>query len=284
MKNEFSTEITTEDTYSRVLHEVCLEQGITLTELGDGWIKLVTRGAKRHFVVGYSIGLNNATSTALANSKSHTYQILTDAGIPAALHQVFYSPTNQEPYAEGYNSFERLTDFFEQHQHSIVLKPDGGATGRRVCHVTEIEQIEPALEQIFAPDYWHEGDPAGVMSPYYEIQHEYRVIMLDDEPKFIYQKSLTSQSDWKFNLSRGAHAEKVSRGPLFDELSALAKSAMRALTLRFASVDIIQLKSDELLVLEVNAGISVSGYLHQHPEDYPEIKAIFAEAMAKVFC
>lgn len=283
MDNEISTLISKTDNYSQILHEICAEQGIRIDELSDGWIKLMVHGSERHFVVGYDVGLNSAASVALASSKTDAYNILSVAGIPAVLHQVFYSPENHEPYARGHNSPDLLVNFFQKYHSSIVLKPNGGMTGRQVYHITDKDQIATAVKQILSPHYWHNASPAIAASPYHEIQHEYRVIMLDNEPKFVYQKSLTATSDWKFNLSQGAVAERVTEDDLLATLTNMAGSAMKALDLRFASVDIIKLVSGELLVLEVNSGVSVNGYLKQHPDDYAEFKEIFAEAVAKVF-
>lgn len=283
MEKTLPAKISTNDAYSQILHAVCAEQQIALTELSDGWIKLATRGDVRHFIVGYNLGLNDAASSALASSKVDTYHILSNAGVPAVLHQIFYSPDNHEHFAKGRNSLANVVDFLRKHHNSIVLKPNGGTTGQHIYHVTSEDQIKPALQQIFSPNYWHDTCYAGAMSPYHEIQHEYRIIMLDGEPKFIYQKSLTPESDWKFNLSQGAVAEKVTDEGLRANLTSLAKATMRALALRFASVDVIQTKANELFVLEVNSGVSVNGYLGQHPEDFAEFKAIFAEAMGKIF-
>lgn len=283
MTDTSDNRISTSDVYSQLLGEICQEANITMTSHDNGWIKLLTKSSARRFVIGYNIGLNNSASSAIASSKTATYQILSQADIPAVEHQIFYSPDNHEPYVAERASLARVEDFFHQHHDSIVLKPNSGTTGQRVYHVTQASEIEPAVQSIFGADYWHESADAGAMSPFYEIMHEYRVIMLNGNARLIYQKTVSETSDWKFNLSQGAKAERVGDEILANQLTTIAQAAVQALNLRFCSVDIIKTSSDELLVLEVNSGVSVSGYVNQHPEDYELVKQIFREAVHQLF-
>lgn len=269
--------------YDKIIAELCLDQAIALTAIGDGWTKILEKQDQRHFIVGYNIGLNNATSSGLACSKSATHQILHLADVPSVEHQIIYSPDNSENYAEGRNSLALIEKFWHQHDHSIVLKPDGSMAGRRVYRITSLDKIAPAAQQILSLDYWHEVTPAVAMCPFYEIQHEYRVIMLDGEAKLLYQKTISPTSEWKFNLSQGAKADKINDHSLIDQLIAIAQAAVRVLGLRFCSVDIIKTTTDDLLVLEVNSGVSVNAYLAQHPDDYDQVKEIFREALGKIF-
>ncbi|GAB3884771.1 hypothetical protein GCM10029964_046310 [Kibdelosporangium lantanae] len=53
--------------------------------------------------------------------------------------------------------------------------------------------------------------------------------------------------------------------PLRDSLEEVARAAMGALELRFASVDVIRL-ADRLLVLEVNGGVTLEHFGHASDE------------------
>lgn len=295
--------------YDKIIAEICAENQIELAEFPGGWIKTLKKSTKngatpkvRH-IVGLNLELNSHVSALLADDKTATSETLAQAGLPVVRHEIFYSPELKDDFARGRNSLDLVVKYFNQHQKSIVLKPNGGTLGRSVFHVTNEAEISPSVEKIFSFDYWSHGAIAGAMCPFYEISHEYRVIMLDGEPCLIYQKNLTEKSAGKFNLSGGASATKLpSDSPLTEPLIRLAKLAVQALNLRFASVDIIKTTepSDstspsnqgssssatfptDLRILEVNSGVSVNGYLKEHPEDYKLVKNFFSQAFSKMF-
>ena len=100
--------------------------------------------------------------------------------------------------------------------------------------------------------------------------------------------------DWSHNLSRGSKADKVISDELCVQLKELGQRTMKALGLRFASVDIVRLKEsassdhfvipkDRLLVLEVNGSVSVGGYVTQHPEDFEKGRSMFSKAVDLYF-
>ena len=102
--------------------------------------------------------------------------------------------------------------------------------------------------------------------------------------------------DWCHNLSRGSRADKVISKELYTQLKELGGRTMKALGLRFSSVDIVKLKEtatskdsnfvipeNRLLVLEVNGSVSVGGYVTQHPEDFEMAQKMFSNAVHLFF-
>jgi glutathione synthase/RimK-type ligase-like ATP-grasp enzyme len=113
------------------------------------------------------------------------------------------------------------------------------------------------------------------------------------------------QLDWCHNLSRGARADKNVPEAVLARLESLGLRTMRALSLRFASVDICAVANNlsgdgggsggddgggngggndsssniDMLVLEVNSNVNTNGYLTQNPEDWNLVRDIYKDAV-----
>jgi len=112
------------------------------------------------------------------------------------------------------------------------------------------------------------GEPAWAVSPHYDLQTEYRLVMLDGEPLLVLEKTQpTLRGKLKlFNLGFGAVAVDVTDEAQLAQLKDMAVTVMQAMSLRLASVDIVRLEDGSLRVLEVNDGITVEHYAHQSDE------------------
>jgi D-alanine-D-alanine ligase-like ATP-grasp enzyme len=222
------------------------------------------------------------------------------------------------------------------HKYSIlVLKPKEGSMGRstyKVHNQLEMEQawmdllakrrdfcispfvyIENEYRCIFLDNEMYicfrknvpcvVGDGsstvATLIAAYEQVVHKKMTLTAEVQSKLdsVLKKDETLFLDWCHNLSRGSRADKVVSEDLHIALKSLGSKTMKALGLRFASVDIVRLKETEasssdaaliaipenrLLVLEVNGSVSVGGYVTQHPEDFDTAQEMFSQAV-KIF-
>lgn len=265
------------EAYHAALAEGCAELGVELTWRANEWLAELSKPgvATKHFIMGYKFDLNAAAASLLADDKCATFEVLSAAGVPAAEHQIFYAAGNPEAYAAGRNSLTYLEEYFERHQQNVVLKPNCGMQGSNVYHVTERAELAKAAEQVLTQGY------AGAIGPFYPLQCEYRVVMLDGVARLIFQKA--RGADWRFNLRLGASAHEVTDVELINGLTLLAQQAVRALGLRFCSVDVVETASGERMVLEVNSGVSINHFLEQQPASRERVRAIYRDAVAKMF-
>jgi ribosomal protein S6--L-glutamate ligase len=107
--------------------------------------------------------------------------------------------------------------------------------------------------------------------------------MLCGEAKLIFAKKRNPASDqWQHNLGLGATATIETNEKLKAKLVPLAKKTMTALTLEFASVDIVS-SEQGLKVLEVNSGVMMEHFSQESAENYQLAKNIYREAVLKMF-
>lgn len=262
-------------TYNRILDEICQEEQIQIDWLSDNWLGVLERAGQRRYILGHKFDLNPAVSELVADDKYATFEILHKDNVPVIEHQMIYEESNHQPYVHGRNSVEYILRFFRGNHEHIVIKPNNGQCGNNVYQITAPEQIAPALKKVL-----HQS-MSGSLCPFYQIRHEYRIILLDGEERLSYQKNLGD--DWRFNLDKGATAAPIEDQALHQRLVDLARRAASSLHLRFCSVDIINTFDNELLVMEVNSGVMTEHYLQQYPEQYEVVKDIYHDAVKKMF-
>jgi len=261
-------------TYNQMLYQICEEEGIKLQFLSRNWMKRLEKDGQVRFILGYKFGLNSQTVGLTADDKFATFEALNYAKIPVAQHEILYEFDNQENYALGCNSLEYILELLQKWGGQMIIKANTGTCGRQVFKITRPEQLIEVLPKVFKQSY------SASLCPFYNIQHEYRIILLDGEEKLSYMKTKV-EGDW-FNLAHGAKASPIPTAK-HEQILELALRAAREIGLRFGSVDIIETAGGELMILEINSGVMTQRYVKQHPEDCPKVKGMYREAIRKMF-
>lgn len=260
--------------YLQIICQICQEEGIGFHFLSNNWLIRLEKNQEVHFIAGYKFDLNSQATSLIADDKFATFEALSFAKIPVIEHALLYEPSDTREHTRGYNTFAYIADYFELHNHNIIVKANRGTCGYQVHKVTHLDQLIDILPQVF------KQSSSASMCPFYDILHEYRVVLLDGEEKLSYMKTKSS-SAW-FNLELGAKASPIPKSK-HNHILELAQNAAKVINLRFGSVDIIETKQHNFLVLEINSGVMVKYYLEQHPQEYDKVKSIYREAIQKMF-
>jgi len=217
----------------RVLHEliaeVADELGITLTATSQDWILRLSRGAKHRFIVGYNFELNSATARMIAGDKAAATRLLEDAGLPCIEHELFLQPRLAEYVGEDGN-WSRMIHRFNACDHSVVCKANEGTGGASIFLANSPRELEYAVTELFRTQR------AICLSPHYDLDHEYRCVMLDGRPMLAYEKcrpTVTGDGESTLlQLLADQVASKVSVGTL----GRLLRDADRGFAAALASV------------------------------------------------
>jgi glutathione synthase/RimK-type ligase-like ATP-grasp enzyme len=265
-------------------------RGLTLGRHSHDWILTLTGDGRTRLVHGYDLGVNTSAAAKVASDKSATHDVLAAAGVPSVPHRVFLHPRFLDfvPVAGNWGD---LIAAFVAFGGDAVIKDNEGTGGMEVFRVRSVRELEQRTHQLF------QIARAVALSPYLKIASERRFVMLGQECLFAYGKErLTVTGDgrrsvgelmgetksppslmldgvapdmvpaagqvvplqWRHNLGLGARAVPIDpvSAPHARGL-AIARGAMAALGLRFASVDIaaVDAPHSEELVMEVNAGV-----------------------------
>jgi glutathione synthase/RimK-type ligase-like ATP-grasp enzyme len=158
---------------------------ITVDVRSDGWLIVMQKGARRHLVFGYDVGLNSAVARGVANDKAATADILAHSGVACVPHTLFLNP-GLHAHAPPDGSWSAMTQLLEQHPAGVVVKPNEGTSGRSVFLASCRPQLELAVRDIFT------AHASLAISPYLAIEDEVRVVVLDDVPLVVYGKNRPS--------------------------------------------------------------------------------------------
>jgi glutathione synthase/RimK-type ligase-like ATP-grasp enzyme len=249
-------------------------RGLSVETFGHGWVVRLSDGLIRRHVFGYDFELNSASTAKVAGDKSATYSLLDRAGVPAVTHRLFLRPDVAPRGIEG-NDRQAMLEFAERHHWDLVCKSNAGTGGRHVYQVTDAAELDEAVARVFRVHH------AVALTPFVEVDAEYRVVMLDGEPQLVYEK-LAGDGEWRHNLGLGGRAVDVDDDARSAVLAGLAVRAMEAIGLRFGSVDVVEVAGASF-VLEINAGVMMEHYGRSSEERRARVDEIYDRAVAAMF-
>ena len=259
------------------IHQAAQKLDIDVKWHSDQWVCELNKDGRTEYIIGYTLPLNNAASTQIASDKTATSVMLLNKGVDVVPHALLRP--------SGRPISELLTTTLEMVSLPMVLKPQMESGGIDVFRATTIEELQAALK-ILSRRY-----RAIALSPYLQVEHEYRTIMLDGDVKLAFEKvraavmvpSVDRSLEWRHNLRLGAHPEILANSNTYDLLRLQASKAMKALGLRFAAVDSIKTAESSVIVLEVNSAVSLERFSSHSSDCANRASDIYMEALKKTF-
>ena len=189
----------------KIVSEICAEYGIKLEKYSFDWILQLKKDEKTARIFGYQFENNTATACLICTDKSASSELLQAANIPVVEHLFFTSPENFK-YIGAKGNWQKISQLLSQHGR-LVVKPNEGTGGEDVFRVSTSAELEAAVTAVFS------RHSSLAISPYYEIEKEYRVILLNGTALLIYSKEIPMltgdglSSVWQLIL--GQHQLKI---------------------------------------------------------------------------
>lgn len=252
------------------IRDVCGENGITARFFSDEWVVMLEKSGKRRLIYVNSFDLNSDASARIAADKVATYEILSNADLPAVPH--FTLSTIISPSIDT-RTLQALFDTYMK----LVVKPLQGRHGNDIRLFSTVNDV---LE--FTNSRALTGWAA---SPYVDIARELRLIVCDDLVNIAYEKTNpTLEGALKiFNLNHGATAHTIPIQELPADIKKLAVDATKALELHIAAVDIVFDQNNTPQILEVNSSFGLEHYAATSPEHRHIAKTFYKTVIASLF-
>lgn len=166
--------------FVQIIKEICKEEKISYISYSSDWAFQLEKNGVKRFILGYQFGLNRAVSQQISADKAVASEVMTQNGVPNVAHSCFMAPHMFRFTGENGN-WKQMVSMLEKYG-DIVCKDNQGTGGYLVFHVKTQRELEEAAQQIFA-----QADSMAI-SPYYKIEKEYRVILLDKEVQVAFEK------------------------------------------------------------------------------------------------
>lgn len=305
--------MTRESDFFKLINEICKEKNINIRTASFGYITELEKNGKIRHLVGNGLELNSASSYKIASDKFATYAVLVQNHVPTIKYNMVFNPSTRSEYEN--NDMLKAMIWFEEYGRKVILKANSSSEGKDVFCITNKEKLKSKIIEEFS----NNKDSVSIC-PFYNIDFEYRTIILDGEILYCYKKKKPSvigngqnnleelimlakienvyddldlsyipkeneevEVSWKHNLSQGAK-------PIIDiceskksEIYTIAKNAAKAIGIRFASVDIAETADGELLVMEINSSVCMDKFSKLIENGYQIRKDIFSKAIDKMF-
>lgn len=305
--------------FFKIIDELCKEKGIEQKYLSYGWIRMLKKNNKSHYIMRYQFDLNSSISFNIASDKFATYEVLKSNDIPTIEHKMIFNPQTRSHYYEK-KFIQNAKELLKNNDNQIVIKANNSCQGKDVYYCSNEKDIECVVNKLF-----EEKNDTLSACPFLNIDFEYRVVYLCGEILYVYKKkkpsvigdgiktleelinikkntypsiTLINNLDlnyipkngeevvvsWKHNLSGGAIPIIIDdKDEFIRVVKDVALKAGNALNIDFATIDVAVTNKKETLVMEINSSVCMNKFAEIIPGGYEIAKGIYSKAIDKMF-
>lgn len=292
--------------FHKIIESICEKNNIKCSFLSDNWVIMLEKDEKIRYFVGYKSDLNRSATSNLFDDKYGLYAVLKKKNIPVCDHIILF---------KNYDKKE-VEDYYNLNNKYLVVKDNMGSCGTGVFKSKSLEEIYELIDNVLSYSY------SVCISPYYDIKTEYRLINVNGKIKVYYgkrkpivigdgkktiiellrefnphhfskinnpsldvvlEKDKIFEYNWQFNLSRGSIPFNVEDGSLLKRLLEICEKVINVTNIKFCSIDIVELVTGELLVLECNSGVMMENYIKYMPNGQEVAYSVYEEAILELF-
>lgn len=295
--------------FQELIKEICQEQNITCQALSQDFILKLEKNKQQKYIYAYKFPLNDHGIGLIMDDKYAFYSVLKDLNIKSV--EII-------PIFPGYDR-DTLISYLKRYQR-VILKPNNGTCGHDVFVINSTRDLFLKLDYLLnknAPvclspyyDIKNEyrlivlngqikvmygkkrpiiiGDGVSTIKTLlkkfngYYYSKESNLEKLNFDLNKVLKKGEELEISFKFNLSGGSTIFDITDKFLEEKLLRIAKKIIKKLNIQFASIDIIDV-GHELLVLEANSGVMMDNYRHLQKNGYLISKKIYQEAIISLF-
>lgn len=286
-----------------IILEICNEENIKFESYCNNYCFKLCKNNKITYIYDNIFENNNSALYKILKDKSAVFEILNNNKIPCIEHFYFHSSEKEK--------FKANSPILLKNYKKLVLKQNEGMSGNYVFLIDNEEALTKKSELIF-----NKFNSLAV-SPFYDIKHEFRVVVLNDnvelvfdkirpfvvgdgktnieelaknkykyfkidkniDPKFTPKNGEKITLSWRHNLNFGSVPEIVTDKKILSKLQKLSEKISKLLKIKFASIDIIETSNGELKVLEINGSVTMGKFASFSDKNYKIAKQIYKKAI-----
>lgn len=298
--------------FRKLIEEICKEENIDYKLISEDWVMVLTKDNITKCISGYRFSLNDHALGSVIDDKYAFYDLCKINNLPIIEHNILFNSNSKL----GNNTNNLIDKYFKEYNNDVVIKPNMGTEGTDVYHIKNKQELNNIINKLFETNF------SISMCPFYKIEKEYRVVVLNNKVELIFEKNKpvvigdgnksikdllielnpyyfnnkiladkynkilkigeVFEYDWRFNLSKGATAKLVEDTTLYEKLSNFALNVCQKIGGNFLSVDIIKCK-DNLYLMEANSGVCINKVCNFIDKDLKITKEIYRKAILSMF-
>ena len=162
-----------------LIKEICEEEEIDLEILSGNYLLMLTKGNIQKYIWGHKFPLNSHSVGEILDDKYALYCVLNANNIPVIEHHILWNNHSKL----GSETDTLLVKYFNEFNNKVVIKPNNGSKGIGVSLVKSLEDAQKVCQNLFIKNY------SVSITPFYVIENEYRVIVLDNKVELVYAKN-----------------------------------------------------------------------------------------------
>lgn len=303
--------------FVKILKEICRELDYNIQFLSQNWIAKISKNNITNYIISYNFGINKDASSKICADKSATSEILTLHNIPNITHKIFHVHNNYHGdignwqkmiiffkthnnkvvikpnvgssgsgvifidtlyrlESETYKIMSKkssfcLSPFFDiLEEYQVVMLKNQPKLIFRKRKPTLIGNGKDTILNLINKSYKLTDLPIQALETLKEKKLGLETILANNE---------VIELNWKHNLGSGAIPEIIEINNANKNVVEIAKKAIKALEMSFASVDIVETKNDGYKVIEVNSGVMLTNFASHSEEGYQLAKGIYSSAI-----
>ena len=169
-----------EKEYLQILRKVASQYKIEVCTLKDNTLIHLQKDVYQKFIYGYQFELNSDSVATICKDKGAISIILDFHQIPHIEHRMFSRPSLGALTTDSL--WLSIQDFAQKYHFDVVCKPNHGFSGKDVYHTRYLRELEEVVHKLLS--IYSEF----CISPFYSVEFEYRVIVLNGQTELIYCK------------------------------------------------------------------------------------------------
>ncbi|GAB4174706.1 MAG: hypothetical protein Fur005_36560 [Roseiflexaceae bacterium] len=245
------------NTNLQLLCQACDQLGVAyrLPHTSGNLVEMQHGGRSVHFAA-WTTPLNNHAISHICLDKQF-FAELAAPHVPVPRTIGYFDPDNSQryrQYAQHPSQAAIVADIAEQFDMPVIVKRNRGMRGKGVFRCGTTQDVAAAVASIFRRQSYH-YDFMALAQQHIDIRDEYRVLFLDGQLQFAYEKNI-DQANFIGNLSRlhwqGARAILVEDPALLARIAETFAPLFAHVPLHFCGLDVARDAEDRLWLIEAN--------------------------------
>lgn len=227
---------------------------------------------KIYLFLNWATPLNSQSITKLCQDKDFFYSIYHDV-INMPQTTSYLNPYSNEKYTQYLNEttiYETVNNILETHNYPLIIKKNSGSWGTNIFKVNNFQKLEKSILTVFNMNS-ASFDYICLAQDYIDIKQEFRVIFLNGEYQFSYEKIVSKnikhddeQSPFSYEDSK---AQLIQDEKIISNIKDFCAPLFLKLMIPFCGLDIALDKNGKYWLIEANSAPGFDNLIKHENED-----------------